>query len=104
MREYAEIRAERADFGQHIQLQIGKPLGDGHYAGGRVTFTEIEPGMFIEPTVSLRMTEAQLLMDELWRCGLRPTEGTGSAGSLAATQAHLADMKKLLFHSLGIQS
>jgi hypothetical protein len=36
---------------------------------------------------------AQNLMDELWICGLRPSEGTGSAGSLKATENHLKDMK-----------
>ncbi len=32
---------------------------------------------------------AQELMDDLWRCGVRPAEGTGSAGALVATQRHL---------------
>lgn len=40
---------------------------------------------------------AQFLMDRLWECGLRPTEGSGSAGSLAATQKHLEDMRALVF-------
>lgn len=48
-----------------------------------------------EPTLSLTPDEAQSLMDELWGCGLRPTEGTGSAGALAATERHLADMRHL---------
>ena len=39
---------------------------------------------------------AQTLMDSLWNCGIRPTEGSGSAGSLAATQAHLATVKEIL--------
>lgn len=39
--------------------------------------------------------EAQRLMDELWDCGLRPSEGTGSAGSLAATERHLKDMQTI---------
>jgi len=42
-------------------------------------------------------------MDELWQCGLRPSEGSGSAGSLAATERHLADMRKLAFHALKVQ-
>lgn len=49
------------------------------------------------PTIQLSIQSAQQLMDELWQCGLRPTEGTGSAGSLAATQRHLDDMRKLVF-------
>jgi hypothetical protein len=50
-----------------------------------------------EPTLSLKPETAQQLMDELWNCGLRPTEGTGSAGAMAATQAHLQDMRTLVF-------
>lgn len=54
------------------------------------------------PALSLPVTAAQELMDELWVCGVRPSEGTGSAGALAATQAHLQDMKRIAFHSLKI--
>lgn len=47
-------------------------------------------------------TEAQELMDNLWRCGFRPTEGKGSAGQLAATDRHLQDMRAIAFHKLGV--
>jgi len=40
---------------------------------------------------------AQELMDDLWRCGIRPTDGAGTAGSMAATERHLEDMRKLVF-------
>jgi hypothetical protein len=50
-----------------------------------------------QPLVTLHDEEAQALMDELWQCGLRPSEGSGSAGSLAATERHLEDMRKLVF-------
>ena len=36
-----------------------------------------------------------MLMDELWQCGFRPSEGSGSAGSLAATERHLRDMQAI---------
>lgn len=39
----------------------------------------------------------QVLMDDLWACGVRPTEGAGSAGQLTATQRHLDDMRALVF-------
>lgn len=45
----------------------------------------------------LSQNSAQELMDELWHCGLRPSEGTGSAGQLSATQKHLEDMRTLVF-------
>lgn len=46
---------------------------------------------------NLHDEQAQNFMDELWRVGFRPTEGSGSAGSLAATERHLADMRALVF-------
>ena len=67
---------------------IGHPL---------VLETPINDAVSCEPTFSLSMDAAQTLMDDLWFCGLRPTEGCGSAGALAATQKHLEDMRTLVF-------
>lgn len=61
------------------------------------------PGEIVEPFVSVETEEAQELMDELWNAGLRPSEGSGSAGSLAATERHLADMKTIAFHALKVK-
>ncbi len=49
--------------------------------------------------VSIDQVEAQQLMDDLWQCGIRPTEGSGSAGAMAAQTRHLEDMRKLVFDS-----
>lgn len=57
----------------------------------------VEEGQRVDPVFDLEMTKAQKLMDNLWECGLRPTEGAGSAGSLAATQRHLEDIRALLW-------
>ena len=58
-----------------------------------LTFRRLEPGDAADPCARLAQDEAQQLMDELWRCGLRPCEGSGSAGALAATERHLEDMR-----------
>ena len=55
------------------------------------------------PLATLLPEDAQNLMDNLWDLGFRPTEGKGSAGALAATQAHLEDVRKLLFSQLGVE-
>lgn len=47
--------------------------------------------------LTLTYQAAQKLIDDLWNCGLRPGEGSGSAGALKATQGHLEDMRKLVF-------
>lgn len=40
-------------------------------------------------------------MDELWAAGLRPSDGTGNAGQLGATERHLADMRAIVAHEMG---
>jgi len=70
-----------------------------------VVYSPITPenmGQRIEPTARLTEEQAQQLMDGLWDCGIRPTEGKGSAGQLAATQKHLDDMRTLVFHGHNI--
>jgi hypothetical protein len=49
------------------------------------------------PSFNLDCTEAQVLMDTLYDCGIRPSEGNGSAGAMRATERHLEDMRKLVF-------
>jgi hypothetical protein len=53
-----------------------------------------------DPFVRITYDEAQRLVDELWQCGIRPSEGTGSAGSLAATERHLADIRNVAFGAI----
>lgn len=66
---------------------------------GPPTFKQLtEPvAEHIEPTFRLRDEACQDLMDQLWQVGFRPSEGSGSAGALAATQKHLEDMRRLVF-------
>ena len=52
--------------------------------------------------LTIKSQAAQKLMDDLWDCGLRPSEGTGSAGQLAAVQKHLKDLRTILFNKLKI--
>ena len=70
---------------------------DGAYGRPITMDVPVNKGISLEPTFSLGMDAAQTLMDDLWNVGLRPTEGAGSAGSLAATQRHLEDMRTLVF-------
>ena len=70
-----------------------------------VEFTDVEPGGIlpeIDPTFTLPRHHAQALMDELWQCGLRPSEGTGSAGSLRAVEKHLDDMRAIVGKQLDV--
>ncbi len=89
------FRARREDWLDSIALcmAIRDQQGRFHVAQA-VTMRSIEPNEYApDVLVSLTRDEAQALMDELWNVGLRPSEGTGSAGAMAATQKHLDDMQ-----------
>ncbi len=49
-----------------------------------------------ESRVDIENRTAQILIDDLWNSGFRPTEGSGSAGSLKKTENHLKDMRMLV--------
>lgn len=57
------------------------------------------------PTISIEEDEAkpmlQSMLDQLWKLGYRPKD-IGTAGHLAATQAHLADFRALVSKTLKI--
>lgn len=66
--------------------------------------TKEDEGLVPMPTLQLKIQEAQELVDALWAAGVRPTEGIGSSGSLAATQKHLEDMRHIVFKSNPIKT
>lgn len=61
-------------------------------------------GERMEPTVCLRGEQAQQLMDALWDVGVRPAQGHGSSGQLAATLKHLEDMRAMAFSTLAVEA
>jgi len=92
-----KIRAHKAAWCDRIELLAI----DGDNIGLPLTMQRREPGTYItEPTFDLTGDAAQTLMDDLWHCGFRPSEGAGSAGSLAATERHLKDMQAIAFAAL----
>lgn len=102
MRNRRVFRARREDWNGGIALAIGERDGAGNvsHRAQTITFEPIEPNEDIPDWIRLSHDDAQALVDELWLCGIRPSEGTGSAGSLAATERHLADMRRIAFAAL----
>lgn len=101
-----EVFAELRHFGRAISISFRTDDGVVQRYAMPPDFVDVPDEDRVRPTFDLDKTSAQQLMDELWRCGLRPSEGTGSAGSLAATEKHLQDMRKIAFGLLrdeGIQ-
>jgi len=84
-----------------INLFLDQVQGDKCYTAKPAELVEIEPYAIDAngpgPLVTLTPTMAQKLIDDLWDCGVRPSEGSGSAGQMAAVQKHLADMRQIAF-------
>lgn len=61
-------------------------------------FEEVEDGTRAEwPTFSLTPEEAQILSDQLWNAGVRPSGSKQSNGAFDAQGRHLEDMRRLVF-------
>lgn len=109
MRNRLVFRARRENWSGRIELAVGSRNGDGPaitHAATSIEFQPIEEAEEIRDWIGFTPDEAQALVDELWLLGVRPSEGTGSAGSLAATERHLEDMRRISFAALlgrGIQ-
>ncbi len=99
-----EIRAYRAPWNDGVELLIRNwDVSDNMQSQSVCTdmvFTKLTPaneGQRLAPAITLHADRAQLLMDNLWTAGFRPSEGSGSAGALAATERHLKDLQHLVF-------
>ena len=98
-----ELRATRCPFhlGDGVELRV-RERGTNNAIIANIEV--IEEGARFPVLVEMSLDESQLLMDQLWECGLRPTEGSGSSGSLAATERHLRDMRAIVFSQMEMES
>jgi hypothetical protein len=64
-------------------------------ATGLTVVENPDPQLTIPAAITLTEQEAQSFMDGLWQAGIRPADGTGSTGQLAATQNHLKDLQTI---------
>lgn len=101
-----EIRAQKQPIylGEGIELYMFTRGQDRKVTGVVTDFvvTTYEQGFEARPTATINIQEAQILMDSLWESGVRPAEGTGSAGSMLATQKHLNDMRAIVQKTLDV--
>ena len=78
---------EQSDFGASISVF----LLDAAQVTGRAIAAPVVFKVFddqeqrgLAPTFEMTKSDAQRFMDELWKIGLRPSEGSGSAGDRGA--------------------
>jgi hypothetical protein len=100
MREKVEVVTSLLQFSTAVGVSLfhRNPRGDIRVAALNWDTPEIRPDeLNPEFTVKLRFDEAQQLMDELWRAGVRPAATEASVGALAAVKYHLEDMRRIAF-------
>lgn len=98
------VRAKAAPWAHSVEIAaFGRVMG-GATKVATVQWEEIADNAEMKPLLSISMEQAQVLMDDLWNAGVRPTEGAGSAGAMRAAERHIADLRAVAFKSLGIDA
>lgn len=59
--------------------------------------TSVAPLIPESAGLPLSAADAQQIMDELWRVGVRPNNGEGAPAQVEAIRAHLEDMREFAF-------
>ena len=100
-----KLRARLANWGEHIELVVfGINENGERCVASNIDYKASNIADSPMPSFDIDKGAAQALMDDLWQAGLRPSEGSGSAGSLLATQKHLEDMRKIVFDQLSTKN
>ena len=101
MRHQLRVYAQRLDWSKNVEFAIALDHHEGYSCAKPIVLEKREEGDMISSAFTLEPQSVQFLMDELWRCGYRPSEGEGSAGQLSSVKYHLEDMRKLVFNRMG---
>lgn len=82
-----------------IHLSLWEPSSAGRIAVVKsITMETIDAGSsFEDAAIRLQYEDAQILMDELYAIGIRPTDGRSTVGQVQAMQNHLDDLRRLVF-------
>ena len=97
------VRAKASPWMGGVEIAAFGKLASGDTKVATVQWETISDTGLMKPTLSIRMDQAQVLMDDLWNAGVRPTDGAGSAGAMRAAERHIADVRAVAFKSLGIE-
>ena len=97
MSEDVEFYAAWQGWYEGVDLSARVRTGESYGVIQPLMLQNHDPKHTVNPFVTLSKQSAQNLIDELWKCGIRPSNGEGSAGQLNATEKHLEDMRTLVF-------
>jgi len=96
------IRAQASPWGGGVEIGAWRRITGGPVEVATLQWEAIADNAERRSLLTMRMQQAQVLMDDLWNAGIRPTEGAGSAGAMRAAENHIADLRRVAFKALGI--
>lgn len=97
-----KVRAKAAPWTNGVEIAAFGKLPSGDMRVAIIQWETIAESAAMKPTLAIRMDQAQVLMDDLWNAGVRPTDGAGSAGAMRAAERHIQDLRAVAFKALGI--
>ena len=98
------VRAKGSPWKGGVEVAVfGPRLNNGDTRVGTIQWETISENAEMKPLILMRNDQAQVLMDDLWNAGIRPTEGAGTAGAMRAAEHHIADLRRVAFKALGIE-
>lgn len=95
------LRANRSLWSNHVELAAFTTFPKEMQVAS-ILWEPADPMAEVKPFVRIMPEQAQVLMDDLWRAGIRPTEAAGSAGAMRAAERHIQDLRQVAFKVLGI--
>lgn len=99
-----QIRVEKSDFFPEYKLVILSRSSQETAIVTKYEFETFPEGQLINSSsmLSLSKETVQLLMDDLWRAGIRPTEQINTESKVGALENHLNDMRAIVKKNLGV--
>lgn len=99
MNDHIHVVPEFSHYSGRLSPHLVKKVADGSVAVAEaIDFKVYQPNEQPNPAkVQLTHSEAQELIDRLWACGLRPTEGKWTAGLIESMKEHIGDLRKIAF-------
>ena len=97
------VRAKAAPWFNGVEIVAFGRLQNGDRKVATVQWETIADHAEMKPLILMRNNQAQVLMDDLWNAGVRPTDGAGTAGAMRAAEHHIADLRRVAFKALGIE-
>jgi hypothetical protein len=102
-----------AEYSMHCQaslLWIARRDALGIVQRARIEWEDVRPQDMPEPTITVHdrdnyrgTSQLQFLFNALWDLGFRPPGSAPSENLVATKDAHLDDLRTILFNQLGIQ-